>query len=116
MSDIYKACGDPERIVLDEPILPDDYPVHQGYFYVVNGKPKTFIDGQNVTVGRWKAMRIPGVDPVTEVRRCDIVGRQRVYERNLANRGPAEPTNVITEAKPHSRRRPRKTYKIRKFM
>ena len=103
---------------LNEPILPDDYPVYQGYMYVANGRPVEFIDGMNMTVGRWKALRIPGVDPVTEVRRCDIIGRQM--------RLPPKPPEVPRTQQPghwnasgktinQVRRKPRSSHKIKKI-
>jgi hypothetical protein len=59
---------------LDEPIMDDDEPVHQGYMYVADGKPRIFIDGLNMTVGRWKTLG--GGLSVKEVRRCDLTGRK----------------------------------------
>ena len=56
---------------LDEPVLPDDYPVYGDYWYVVDGKPIRS-NWHGVTVGRLKYHM-----KAQEVRRCDIVGRQR---------------------------------------
>lgn len=53
---------------LDEPILPDDYPVYGDYIYVVDGRPVrsdvfgTVRDLKRDTGGQ-------------EVRRCDLAGR-----------------------------------------
>ena len=56
----------PEK--LDEPILPDDYPVYTGYAYVADGKViSADIEG---TVARLKA-----VLNAKEIRRCDLSGR-----------------------------------------
>lgn len=98
---------------LDEPILHDDYPLHQGLFYVVNGKVRQFIDGVNMTVKRWKALRIPNVEDVTEVRRCDMVGRQlRLPEKETQVRSttPMAGTLIrngqgLREVQKHRRRR-----------
>lgn len=56
--------------MLDEPILSDDYPVYPGYLYVADGRvvQSTFIG----TVTRLKV-----VLKATEIRRCDIIGRQQ---------------------------------------
>lgn len=57
-------------MTLDEPILPDDYPVYPGYAYVADGKPiSSPIEG---TVARLKA-----AIKATEIRRCDLVGREQ---------------------------------------
>jgi hypothetical protein len=66
---------------LDEPVLSDDYPVHCGYLYVVNGEPRHCpIDG---TVADLK--KVCKVE-VKEVRRCDIAARglwdQMVYRED----------------------------------
>jgi hypothetical protein len=106
-----------QRIItepLKEPILPDDYPVYQGYLYVVNGnRVVEFIDGGAgaVSVGQWKAMNIHGVRKVTEVRRCDIVGRQL--------RLPIREEKLLHDISPFSRRKhkkPKRTNKIKKHM
>lgn len=54
---------------LDEPILPDDYPVYADYLYVADGKVIRS-DFHGVTVGRLKNEL-----GAKEIRRCDIVGR-----------------------------------------
>ncbi len=60
---------------LDEPVLADDYPVYAGYAYVVDGKPiSSPLQG---TVRRLKVSL-----KVSEVRRCDIVGRQLAAEKD----------------------------------
>lgn len=59
---------------LNEPILPDDYPVYAGYAYVVDGEPiSSPVEG---TVARLKA-----ACNATEVRRCDLVERELRAER-----------------------------------
>lgn len=55
---------------LDEPILPDDYPVYGGYLYVVDGEVISS-DWHGATVGFLKHQI-----GATEIRRCDIIGRQ----------------------------------------
>jgi hypothetical protein len=53
---------------IDEPLLSDDYPVHHGYLYIVNGEPRRCpVEG---TVADLKAFC-----KVKEVRRCDIAAR-----------------------------------------
>jgi hypothetical protein len=54
---------------LDEPILPDDYPIYGDYLYVVDGKVYRS-DWHDITVGDLKRY-----ENCSEVRRCDIVGR-----------------------------------------
>jgi len=54
----------------NEPVLSDDYPVHQGYLYVVNGEPRHCpIEGTVADLK--KVCRFV----VMEVRRCDIAAR-----------------------------------------
>lgn len=60
---------------LDEPILPDDYPVYAGYLYVADGKVIE-APGCCLTVLHLKQLL-----QVAEIRRCDIVGRQEIYKR-----------------------------------
>ena len=55
---------------LDEPILPDDYPVYGDYLYVADGKVIRS-DWHGVTVAKLK--RVLGAQ---EIRRCDIYGRR----------------------------------------
>jgi len=53
----------------DEPVLSDDYPVHCGYLYVVNGEAiHSPIDGTIADLKR--------IFKVAEVRRCDIAWRE----------------------------------------
>jgi len=100
---------------LNEPILDDDHPVYQGYFYVVNGKVREFIDGMNMTVRRWKALRIKDVPVVNEVRRCDMGGRiarqplKKEPEKQM-KAGWDQAGRGIRQAK----RRPRSSNKIKK--
>lgn len=53
---------------LNEPILPDDYPVYCGYLYVADGK--VISSDIQATAGRLKAYLKAG-----EIRRCDMFGR-----------------------------------------
>ena len=53
---------------LNEPVLEDDYPVHAGYAYVVDGKPIASEISGNVK-------RLKAHMKATEVRRCDLAGR-----------------------------------------
>lgn len=51
----------------EEP-LPDDYPVYEGYWYVLDGQPRqSLIDG---TVSDLKRLH-----SVSEVKSCDVLGR-----------------------------------------
>lgn len=60
---------------LNEPILPDEYPVYFGFFYVCDGKiienPLFGDESVSITVRELKARL-----PCSEVRRCDAVGRR----------------------------------------
>lgn len=60
---------------LDEPILPDDYPIYAGYLYIVDGKLHVS-DFHDVTVLYLK--RKLGAN---EVRRCDIYGRKEIMDK-----------------------------------
>ena len=60
--------------MLNENILPDDYPMYGGYLYVVDGKV-TASDLHDVTVKEYKART-----GAKEVRHCDIVGRRQAYK------------------------------------
>jgi len=70
---IIEAIGLPEepkkqKIELNEPILPDNYPVYCGYNYVVNGEQiKSPISGSI------KELKL--ILGVCMIRRCDIFGR-----------------------------------------
>lgn len=55
---------------LNEPVLPDNYPVYGDYLYVADGKVIRS-DLHGATVGRLKAYL-----KADEIRRCDIAGRQ----------------------------------------
>lgn len=57
------------RRELNEPILPDDYPVYGDYLYVADGKVIRS-DWHGVTVARLKHEL-----GAKEIRRCDINGR-----------------------------------------
>lgn len=54
---------------LNEPILPDDYPIYGGYFYVADGQIYCS-DWHDITVRQLKAR-----EGFKEVRRCDFAGR-----------------------------------------
>lgn len=60
---------------LDEPILPDDYPVYGDYFYVADGKPIRS-NWHDITVRQLKNR-----EGYKEVRRCDIYGRKRLHNQ-----------------------------------
>jgi len=55
----------------NEEILPDDYPVYGNYLYVVDGKLYRS-DWHDITVRRLKQHL-----KATEVRRCNMVARQK---------------------------------------
>ena len=55
---------------LDEPILPDDYPVHYDYWYLADGKPIRSPLGGGLTVFDLKREL-----KANEIRRCDFVER-----------------------------------------
>lgn len=54
---------------LNEPILPDDYPIYADYLYVADGKVVRS-DWHDVTAREFKAR-----EGVKELRRCDMAGR-----------------------------------------
>jgi len=54
---------------LNEPILPDDYPIYGDYLYVADGKAVRS-DWHGITAREFKAR-----EGITELRRCDITGR-----------------------------------------
>lgn len=54
---------------LNEPVLPDDYPIYAGYVYVADGVP-VVSDWHDVTAKEFKAR-----EGITELRRCDLAGR-----------------------------------------
>lgn len=56
---------------LNEPVLADDYPIYGGYWYVADGRPVNS-DWHGITAREFKRREC-----VKELRRCDIVGRQR---------------------------------------
>lgn len=61
---------------LNEPVLPDDYPVYGDYLYVADGKVIRS-DLHGATVSRLK--RSLGA---AEIRRCDITGRQALAKKD----------------------------------
>lgn len=60
---------------LNEPELPDDYPIYGGYWYVADGKPIQS-DYHNITAARFKQHIGAKV-----LCRCDIYGRQKETEK-----------------------------------
>lgn len=56
--------------ILNEPILPDDYPVHYDFAYIVDDTPILSDFGGGATVADMKRYL-----PCKEVRRCDLAGR-----------------------------------------
>lgn len=59
---------------LDEPILPEDYPIYAGYLYVADGK--VVASDYHCTARQFKAR-----EGVSELRRCDIYGRQKIADQ-----------------------------------
>lgn len=55
---------------LNEPILADDYPIYGDYLYVADGKVVRS-DWHGITAREFKQR-----EGITELRRCDLVGRQ----------------------------------------
>lgn len=54
---------------LDEPVLPDEYPVYAGYLYVADGK---------VISSNWHEITVRELKRhlgASEIRSCDITGR-----------------------------------------
>jgi hypothetical protein len=58
---------------LNEPILPDDYPIHEGYLYVINDEVI-----ESPITGTIKNLKTLLKLKDTEIRRCDIYGRRRM--------------------------------------
>jgi len=54
---------------MNEPVLPDDYPMFASYWYVVDGEPKR-CDWHEVTVAEYR--RLTGAK---EIRRCAAAQR-----------------------------------------
>lgn len=54
---------------LNEPILPDNYPIYADYIYLADGKP-IISDWHEITALEFKKRL-----KITELRRCDIVRR-----------------------------------------
>lgn len=59
-----------EERPFNEPLLPDDYPIYAGYWYVLDGTPAQS-GYHGITVAKLK--RYTGA---REVRRCDAVARK----------------------------------------
>jgi hypothetical protein len=62
--------------MLDEPLLPDDYPIYADYLYIVDGKLYVS-DWHDVTVQELKMLL-----GAKEIRRCDAAGRYREYHND----------------------------------
>lgn len=74
---------------LDEPVLPDDYPIYGNYLYVADGKV-VMSHLHDVTARQLKAYL-----GATELRRCDIYGRRKQMADGSASdraTGDAEPS------------------------
>jgi hypothetical protein len=54
---------------LNDPVLPDDYPIYGGYAYLADGEP-IISEWHEITASELK--RRMGI---AELRRCDLVGR-----------------------------------------
>jgi hypothetical protein len=61
---------------LNEPELPDDYPIYGNYLYVADGKV-IMSDWHDVTAREFKAR-----EKVTKLCRCDIVGRRAMMDKD----------------------------------
>ena len=61
-----------------EPVLADDYPMHVGYFYVMDGKVALCM--QNMSVARYKLH-----EDVKVIRHCDMKGRGKDLLRDCQN-------------------------------
>lgn len=59
-----------EEKPLNEPLLPDDYPIYADYLYVADGKLYRS-DWHGIT-----ARQLKGREGFSELRRCDIQGRR----------------------------------------
>lgn len=56
---------------LDEPVLPDDYPVYADYWYLVDNKPT------RSPLHKKTALDLKKLLGAQEIRRCDFVGRMK---------------------------------------
>lgn len=54
---------------LNEPVLPDDYPIYAGYAYVADGEV-IISDWHGITARQFK-----DAEGIVELRRCDLAGR-----------------------------------------
>lgn len=107
------------RLLITQPlrefVLPDDYPLVQGYIYVINGKSQMFIDGERMTVGAWKVLLVSKGTPDAEIKSCDLHGRfsrRPLSKESLPGRYPMIQPKHNRVGQPNRKRR--KTYKIRK--
>jgi hypothetical protein len=62
-------------MIIEENVLPDDYPVYGDYLYVADGKVYRS-DWHGITVRQLKIR-----EGFKEVRNCDIMGRQNRREK-----------------------------------
>lgn len=65
---------------LNEPVLPDDYPIYGHYLYVADGKVVRS-DWHGITARQFKNR-----EGIQELRRCDITGRQALARERTQNR------------------------------
>lgn len=59
---------------LNEPELPDDYPIYGNYLYVADGKVIRS-DWHGITAGQLKQR-----EKITKLCRCDIIGRRKLMD------------------------------------
>lgn len=57
---------------LNEPELPDNYPIYGGYWYLVDGKPY-LSDWHGITANELKKRL-----KAKEIKRCDAIGRKLI--------------------------------------
>ena len=67
---------------LNEPLLPDDYPIYADFLYVADGKVIRS-DWHGITARQFK-----GREGITELRRCDIEGRRAALSKALSGKEP----------------------------
>ena len=72
----------------NEPVLADDYPMHVGYFYVMDGKVGMCM--QSMSVARYKLH-----EGVNVIRRCDLDGRGQDLLRYQVQQEQAASDNII---------------------
>jgi hypothetical protein len=72
-------------VSLNEPLLEDDYPIYADYLYVADGKVVRS-DWHGITARQFKIR-----EGYTELRRCDIYGRQALRDAARAGADTTEP-------------------------